>query len=135
MLRLLVAAKVKGAVLPKSPVPDPKSKAKAVRFDMNGQSPATPKTTPAGPITSWCNTNGIPEVAEALAFHGVRAVGEIATMTDAQIETLCAPLDLGPLLRMKLAVKMLREKGQPAASPERVLGGSRCTPGRRSRSR
>ena len=69
LLRLLVAANVKGTVLPKSPVPDPKSKAKAVQFEMDGQSPATPKTTPAGPITSWCNTSGIPEVAEALAFQ------------------------------------------------------------------
>ena len=49
LLRLLAAANVKGTVLPKSPVPDPKSKAQAVRFDLDGQSPATPKSTPAGP--------------------------------------------------------------------------------------
>ena len=118
LLRLLVAANVKGTVLPKSPVPDPKSKAKAVQFEMDGQSPATPKTTPAGPITSWCNTSGIPEVAEALAFNGVRAVDEVALMTDAQIEMLCKPLNLGSELRMKKAVTKLREKDQPATSPE-----------------
>ena len=118
LLRLLVAANVKGTVLPKSPVPDPKSKAKAVQFEMDGQSPATPKTTPAGPITSWCNTSGIPEVAEALAFNGVRAVDEVALMTDAQIETLCKPLSLGSELRMKKAVTKLREKDQPATSSE-----------------
>ena len=117
LLRLLVAANVKGTVLPKSPVPDPKSKAKAVQFEMDGQSPATPKTTPAGPITSWCNTSGIPEVAEALAFNGVRAVDEVALMTDAQIETLCKPLNLGSELRMKKAVKKLREKDAPPAQP------------------
>ena len=72
MLRLLVAAKVKGAILPKSPVPDPKSKANAVRFDMDGQSPATPKpTTPAGPITSWCNANSTPDVT--FGGHASRA--------------------------------------------------------------
>ena len=53
-----------------SPVPDPKTKAGAVRFAIAGQSPATPKSTvPLAPIVKWCNTHGIPEVAEAMAFR------------------------------------------------------------------
>ena len=84
---------------------------------MDGQSPVTPKATkPAGAIAKWCTANGIPEVAEAMAFSGVEAVEEAALMSDVQIEALCAGMSLGSGLRLKLAVKRLREKDQPAAS-------------------
>ena len=118
LLHLLVAAKVKGAVLPKSPVPDPKAKANAVRFEMDGQSPATPKPTkPAGVIAKWCSAHDIPEVAEVLAFNGIRAVGEMELMSDAHIETLCAGMELGTELRLKLETKKLREQSAPPAQP------------------
>ena len=104
---------------PASSSPHPKAKASAVRFAMDGQSTVTPKATkPAGAIAKWCKANGIPEVAEAMAFSGVEAVEEAALMSDVQIEALCAGMSLGSCVRMKLAVKRLREKDQPAASPE-----------------
>ena len=98
-------------VLPKFLVPDPKAKGGAVRFAMDGQSPVTPKATkPAGAIAKWCKANGIPEVAEAMAFNGVVAVEEAALMSDVQIEALCAGMSLGSCVRLKLAVERLREK-------------------------
>ena len=102
-----------------SPVPDPKTKAGAVRFAIAGQSPGTPKSTgPLAPIVKWCNTHGIPEVAEALAFNGVRAVEEVALISDDQIKTLCAGMLMGTELRVKMAVKTLREKDAPAPAHE-----------------
>ena len=78
---------------PASPSPDPKAKASAVRFAMDGQSPVTPKATkPAGAIAKRCKANGIPEVAETMAFNGVVAVEEAAMMSDAEIEALCAAI-------------------------------------------
>ena len=53
-----------------------------------------------------------------MAFSGVVAVEEAAMMSDVQIEALCAGMSLGSSSRLKLAVKSLREKDQPAASPE-----------------
>ena len=101
-----------------SPVPDPKAKANAVRFEMNGQSPATPMPTkPAGVLAKLCSAHDIPEVAEALAFNGVRAVGEMELMSDAQIATLCAGMSMGTELRLKKAVRKLREQGAPHAQP------------------
>ena len=95
----------------KAPVPDPKAKAGAVRFAMDGQSPVTLNATkPAGAIAKWCKANGIPEVAEAMAFNGVGAVEEAALMSDVQIEALCAGMSLGSCVRLKLAVERLREK-------------------------
>ena len=97
-------------VLPKSPVPDPKAKAGAVRFAMDGQSPVTPKPAkPAGAIAKWCSAHDISEVAESLAFNGVRAVAEVELMSDVQVDTLCAGLSMGTQLRMKMAVEQLRE--------------------------
>ena len=106
-----------------SPVPDPKAKANAVRFEMNGQSPATPMPTkPAGVLAKWCSAHDIPEVAEALAFNGVRAVGEVELMSDAQIETLCAGMGMDTQLRLKLAVEKLREQSAPPAQPVQEPG-------------
>ena len=85
-----------GEVLPKSPVPDPKAKAGAVRFAMDGQSPVTPKPAkPAGAIAKWCSVHDISEVAESLAFNGVRAVAEVELMSDVQVDALCAGLSMG----------------------------------------
>ena len=53
-----------------------------------------------------------------MAFKGVVAVEEAALMSDVQIEALCAGMSLGSCVRLKLAVKRLREKDQPAASSE-----------------
>ena len=53
-----------------------------------------------------------------MAFSGVEAVEEAALMSDVQIEALCAGMSLGSGLRLKLAVRRLREKYPPAASPE-----------------
>ena len=106
-----------GEVLPKSPVPDPKAKAGAVRFAMNGQSPVTPKPAkPAGAIAKWCSAHDISEVAESLAFNGVRAVAEVELMSDAQVDAICAGLSMGTLLRMRVAVKQLREANNTAAA-------------------
>ena len=89
-----------------------------MRFEMNGQSPATPMPTkPAGVLAKWCSAHDIPEVAEALAFNGVRAVGEVELMSDAQIATLCAGMSMGTELRLKRAVRKLREQGAPPAQP------------------
>ena len=112
-------AEVLHGAAPASPSPDPKAKASAVRFAMDGQSPVTPKATkPAGAIAKWCKANNITEVAEAMAFNGVVALEEAALLSDGQIDALCAGMSMGSGLRMKLAVKRLREKDQPAASPE-----------------
>ena len=106
-----------GEVLPKSPVPDPKAKAGAVRFAMDGQSPVTPKPAkPAGAIAKWCSAHDISEVAESLAFNGVRAVAEVELMSDAQVDAICAGLSMGTLLRMRGAVKQLREANNTAAA-------------------
>ena len=104
-------AEVLHGAAPASPSPDPKAKASAVRFAMDGQSPVTLNATkPAGAIAKWCKANGIPEVAEAMAFNGVGAVEEAALMSDVQIEALCAGMSLGSCVRLKLAVERLREK-------------------------
>ena len=90
-----------------------------MRFAIAGQFPGTPKATgPLAPIVKWCNTHGIPEVAEALAFNGVRAVEEVALISDDQIKTLCAGMLMGTELRVKMAVKTLREKDAPAPAHE-----------------
>ena len=86
---------------------------------MDGQSPVTPKAAkPPGAIAKWCKANGIPEVVEAMAFNGVVAVEEAAMISGVQIEALCARMSLGSGLHLKLVAKRLREKDQPAASPE-----------------
>ena len=116
-------AEVVHGAAPASPSPDPKAKDSAVRFAMDGQSPVTPKATkPAGAIAKWCKANNITEVAEAIAFNGVLALGEAALLSDVQIEALCAGMSIGSGLRLKLAVKRLREKDQPAASSEPASG-------------
>ena len=45
-----------------------------------------PDPQPVGEIAQWCDKHGVPEAADALTYNGVRAIAEIAVLSDAQLE-------------------------------------------------
>ena len=51
--------------------------------------PQKQEAKPTGELTQWCGKHGVPEVADTLTYNGLRAIAEIAFLSDAQLEAVC----------------------------------------------
>ena len=71
--------------------------------------PQKQEAKPTGELTQWCGKHGVPEVADTLTYNGLRAIAEIAILSDAQLETVCGSMSVGTCARLKLAVQSLRQ--------------------------
>ena len=47
-----------------------------------------PDPQPVGEIAQWCDKHGMPEAVDALTYNGLRALAEIAVLSDTQLEAL-----------------------------------------------
>ena len=110
LMSCLVAAKQKLAI----PSPPPGLKPPQ---QFNIFTPQKPETKPAGEITQWCDKHGVPEVADTLTHNGLRAIAEVAVLSDAQLESICAGMSVGTCARLKIAVKSLRQSNPGISSP------------------
>ena len=110
LMSCLVAAKQKLAI----PSPPPGLKPPQ---QFNIFTPQKPETKPAGEITQWCDKHGVPEVADTLTHNGLRAIAEVAVLSDAQLESICAGMSVGTCARLKIAVKSLRRSNPGISSP------------------
>ena len=57
------------------------------------------------------------EVADTLTYKGLRAIAELAVLSDAQLESLCGGLAVGTCARLKIAVQSLRQSNQRSQQP------------------
>ena len=67
------------------------------------------ESQPGGEIAQWCDKHGVPEAVDALTYNGLRAIAEVAVLSDAQVDAICAGLSYGSCSRLKLAVQALRQ--------------------------
>ena len=71
--------------------------------------PQKPGAKSAAEITQWCDKHGVPEEADTLTYNGLRAIAELAVLSDAQLVSLSGGLAVGTSARLKIAVQSLRQ--------------------------
>ena len=47
-----------------------------------------PESQPGVEIAQWCDKHGVPEAVDALTYNGLRAIAEVAVLSDAQVDAL-----------------------------------------------
>ena len=67
-----------------------------LRFDIF--TPQKKESQPVGEIAQWCDKHGVPEAVDALTYNGLRAIAEVAVLSDAQIMRFAAVYPMGRAL-------------------------------------
>ena len=63
-------------------------------------------------------------MADPLTYNGLRAIAEIAVLSDAQLEWLCGGFAMGLCARLKIAVQSLRQSNPHRQKPSVEEPGS-----------